>query len=101
MQSNKTKIRLALRHVCSQHLWMPVPKTLENAIVEVADKEIAIEDINASPYGLLFELAVNMAHIYHGYGRFASFYDDEITIQPIPHPEAFEDGDISTYRKIS
>ena len=94
------KIRAALRKACSQHLWMAVPRDLEDAIVGAAASGIADEDIDASPYGLLFELAVAMAHDYHGYGTFATAYDDVVVVLPIAHPEAFDDGDPGTYRMI-
>ena len=55
---NRRKIRSALRKACSQHLWMAVPRELEDAIVDEAANHIADEDIDASPYGPLFELAV-------------------------------------------
>lgn len=98
--SNRRKIRGALRKACSQHLWMAVPQELEDAIVDAAVNEIADEDINASPYGILFELAVAMAHDYHGYGTFATVYDDVVVVLPIAHPEAFDDGEPGTYRPI-
>ena len=63
---NRRKIRAALRKACSQHLWMAVPRELEDEIVNEAARYIADEDIDASPYGALFELAVFMAHDYHG-----------------------------------
>ena len=79
---------------------MPVPPELEDAIVDVALAEIPMEDIDASPYGVLFELAVRMAHEYHGYGTFTTVYDDEMTVLPIAHPEAFDDGEPGTYRAL-
>lgn len=97
---NRRKIRAALRKACSQHLWMAVPRELEDAIVDAAANGIADEDIDASPYGSLFELAVFMAHDYHGYGTFATVYDDVVVVLPIAHPEAFDDGELGTYRKI-
>ncbi|MGI5940390.1 MAG: hypothetical protein ACOX8V_06895 [Thermoleophilia bacterium] len=97
---SRRKIRAALRKVCSQHLWMAVPKDLEDEIVDEATGHIADEDIDASPYGPLFELAVFITHDYHGYGRFATVYDDEATVLPIAHPEAFDDGELGTYRVI-
>ena len=100
MRNARTRIRLALRKACSQHLWMPVPPDLEDAIVDAAVEQIADGDVDASPYGLLFELAVFMAHDYHGYGTFATVYDDEVTVLPIAHPEAFDDGELGTYRRI-
>ena len=39
-----------------------------------------------------------MAHGYHGYGSFATVYDDEVAVLPIAHPEAFDDGEPGTYR---
>ena len=97
---SRRNIRSALRKACSQHLWMAVPQELEDAIVSAAEREIAEGDIDASPYGLLFELALAMAHEYHGYGTFATVYDDEVTVLPIAHPEAFDDGELGTYRRI-
>ena len=97
---NRRKIRSALRKACSQHLWMAVPRELEDAIVDAAAAEISEEDVDASPYGPLFELAVFMAHDYHGYGTFATAYDDVVVVLPIAHPEAFDDGEPGTYRVI-
>ena len=97
---NRRKIRAALRKACSQHLWMAVPRELEDAIVDAAAAGIADEDIDASPYGPLFELAVFMAHDYHGYGTFATVYDDVVVVLPIAHPEVFDDGELGTYRMI-
>lgn len=97
---NRRKIRAALRKACSQHLWMAVPRELEDAIVDAAAGCIADEDVDASPYGPLFELAVFMAHGYHGYGTFATVYDDVVVVLPIAHPEAFDDGESGTYRAI-
>jgi len=97
---NRRKIRSALRKACSQHLWMAVPRELEDAIVDEAANHIADEDIDASPYGPLFELAVIMSHDYHGYGSFAAVYDDVTVVLPIAHPEAFDDGEPGTYRAI-
>ena len=97
---SRRKIRAALRQVYSQHLWMSVPKDLEDEIVDEAASRISYEDIDASPYGPLFELAVFMAHEYHGYGTFATVYDDEVAVLPIAHPEAFDDGEPGTYRMI-
>ena len=100
MRNARARIRPALRKVCSQHLWMPVPPDLEDAIVYAAAEQIPMEDIDASPYGMLFYLAVTMAHDYHGYGTFATVYDDEVTVLPIAHPEAFDDGELGTYRMV-
>ena len=97
---NRRKIRAALRKACSRHLWMAVPQELEDAIVDEAAGHIADEDVDASPYGPLFELAVYMAHDYHGHGMFATVYDDVVAVLPIAHPEAFDDGEPGTYRKI-
>ena len=97
---NRRRIRAALRKACSQHLWMAVPRELEDEIVDAAASEIADGDIDASPYGLLFELAAAMAHDYHGYGTFATVYDDVVVVLPIAHPEAFDDGEPGTYRAI-
>ena len=97
---SRRKIRGALRKACSQHLWMAAPRELEDAIVDEAANRIADEDIDASPYGPLFELAVIMSHDYHGYGSFATVYDDVIVVLPIAHPEAFDDGEPGTYRAI-
>ena len=97
---NRRKIRSALREACSQHLWMAVPRELEDTIVDEAANHIADEDIDASPYGPLFELAVIMSHDYHGYGSFATVYDDVIAVLPIAYPEAFDDGEPGTYRAI-
>ena len=41
-----------------------------------------------------------MAHDYHGYGTFATVYDDVVVVLPIAHPEAFDDGEPGTYRVI-
>lgn len=101
MQTDKELIRTSLRKVCSQHLWMPVPQELEDKIVDAAANQLAPEDIDASPYGVLFELAVEFAHEYHGYGVFASVYDDEISVLPVAHPEIFDDGKLGTYRMIN
>lgn len=79
---------------------MAVPRELDNAIVDAAARGIADEDIDASPYGLLFELAVAMAHDHHGHGTFATAYDDVVVVLPIAHPEAFDDGEPGTYRMI-
>ena len=97
---NRRKIRSALRKACSQHLWMAVPRELEDAIVDEAAAHIADDDIDASPYGPLFELAVLMSHDFHGYGSFATVYDDVVVVLPIAHPEAFDDGEPGTYRAI-
>lgn len=97
---NRRKIRAALRKACSQRLWMAVPRELEDAMVDAAAGSIADEGIDASPYGPLFELAVFMAHDYHGYGTFATVYDDAVVILPIAHPEAFDDGEPGTYLMI-
>ena len=94
---SRRKIRAALRKACSQHLWMAVPRDLEDAIVDAAAGSIADEDVDASPYGPPFGLAVLMAHDYHGYGTFATVYDDVAAILPIAHPEAFDDGEPGTY----
>ena len=96
MRDARTRIRHALRKVCSQHLWMPVPPDLEDAIADAAAGQIAGEDVDASPYGPLFELAGMMAHDYHGYGRFATVYDDEVAVLPIAHHETFDDGEPGT-----
>ena len=97
---SKKKIRRALRKVCSKHLWMAVPQELEDEIVDSALRQLPEKEINPSPYGELFELAVSMAHDYHGYGTFATIYDDEITVIACSHPEAFDDGKLGTYRLI-
>ena len=97
---NNQKIRSVLRKACPQHLWMAVPRELENAVVDAAAIGISDEDIDASPYGPLLELAVFMAHDYHGYGTFATAYDDVVVVLPIAHPEAFGDGEPGTYRVI-
>ena len=68
-----------------QHLFTPMPE---------------LDDIDASPYGPLFELAVLMSHDLHGYGSFATVYDDVVVVLPIAHPEAFDDGEPGTYRVI-
>ena len=83
MPSDRRRVRRALRTVCSQHLWMPVPQELEDLIVDAATAQIAPVDIDFSPYGALFELAARMAHEYVGYGTFATIYDDEVTVLPI------------------
>jgi hypothetical protein len=98
--SSRRKIRAVLREACAQHLWMAVPRELEDEIVNAAASEIADEDVDSSPYGPLFELAVSMAHDYHGYGTFATAYDDVVVVLPIAHPEAFDDGEPGTYRVI-
>ena len=41
-----------------------------------------------------------MAHEYVGYGTFATIYDDEVTVLPITHPEAFGNGEWGTYREL-
>ena len=97
---SRRKIRSALRRACSRHLWMAVPRELEDAIADAAANGIADEDVDASPCGPLFELAVLMAHDYHGYGMFATIYDDVVVVLPIAHPDAFDDGEPGTYRKI-
>ena len=97
---SRSNIRSALRKVCSQHLWMAVPQGLEDAIVSAAEREIPEEDIDASPYGLLFEFALAMTHEYHGYGTFATVYDDVVAVLPIAHPDAFDDGEWGTYREL-
>ena len=63
---------------------MAVPRDLEDAIVDAAAAEISDEDVDTSPYGPLFELAVFMAHDYHGYGTFATAYDDVVVVLPRP-----------------
>jgi hypothetical protein len=78
---------------------MAVPRELENAIVDAAAAEISEEDVDASPYGPLFELAVFMAHDYHGYGTFATVYDDVVVVLPIAHHEAFDDGEPETHNR--
>ena len=69
-------------------------------MVDAAAAEIPEGDVDASPYGPLFELAVLMAHGYHGHGTFATVYDDVVVVLPIAHPEAFDDGEPGTYRVI-
>ncbi|ACV22274.1 Uncharacterised protein [Slackia heliotrinireducens] len=59
---------------------------------------IADEEIDASPYGSLFELTVIMSHDYHGYGSFATAYDDVTVVLHIAYPEALNDGEPGTYR---
>lgn len=100
MPASRRTVRAALRKACSQHLWMPIPPELESAIVDAAVNGIGMEDVDASPYGMLFELAVEMAHDHLGYGTFATVYDDEVTVLPIAHPEAFDDGCPGTYREV-
>lgn len=100
MRSARTRIRLAPRKACSQHLWMPAPSDLEDAIVGAAAEQTAYEDVGASPYGILLFLAVTMAHDCHGYGTFATVYDDGVTVLPVAHPEAFDDGELGTCRVI-
>ena len=34
-----------------------------------------------------------------GAGTFATAYDDEVTVLPVAHPEAFDDGQRGTYRE--
>lgn len=97
---NRRKTRSALRRACSRHLWTAVPRELEDAVVDEAANHIADEDVDASPYGPLFELAVGMARDRHGHGSFATVYDDAIVVLPIAHPEAFDDGEPGTYRAI-
>lgn len=79
---------------------MPVPQELEDLIVDAAAEQSAPEDVDASPYGILFELAVRMVHECVGYGTFATIYNDEVTVLPITHPEAFGNGEWSTYREL-
>jgi hypothetical protein len=100
MPDDRRRVRRALRKVCSQHLWMPVPPVLEDLIVDAATAQIAPEDIDSSPYGTLFELAVRMAHEHVGYGTFATIYDDEVSVLPLSHPDAFDDGEWGTYREL-
>lgn len=100
MPSDRRRVRQALRKVCSQHLWMPVPQELEDLILDAASERIPPEDVDSSPYGELFELAVRMVHEHVGYGTFATVYDDEVTVLPIGHPEAFDDGEWGTYRGL-
>ena len=89
-----------MRTVCSQHLWMPVPQELEDLIIDVATEQIAPEDVDSSPYGMLFELAVSIVHERIGYGTFATTCDDEVPVLPNAHPEAFDDGCLGTYREV-
>ena len=100
MPASRRRIRAALRKVCSQHLWMAVPEDLEDQIVIRASAELSDQDIDASPYGELFELIVDMAHAYHGYGTFVVVYDDEVTVVPTTHSEVFHDGQPDTYRPL-
>ena len=100
MPSDRRRVRRALRTVCSQHLWMPAPQELEDLIVDVATEQIAPEDVDSSPYGMLFELAVSIVHEHIGYGTFATIYDDEVSVLPNAHPEAFDDGCLGTYREV-
>ena len=100
MPCDRGRVRRALRKACSQHVWMPVPQELEDLIVDAAAEQIAAEDVDSSPHGELFELAVSMAHEHVGYGTFATVYDDEVTVLPIAHPEAFDDGERGTYREL-
>lgn len=100
MPISRDRVRRTLRKVCSQHLWMPVPPELEGEIVDAALRLISPDDIDASPYGLLFELAVDMAHEYLGYGAFATVYDDEVIVLPIAHTDAFSDGEPGSYRRV-
>lgn len=97
---NKDRVRSCLRKACSQHLWRPVPPDLEDEIVEVACSTLDTEDVDASPYGCLFEIAVEIARTSQGHGAFATVYDDEVTVCDIAHPEAFDDGLPGTYRAI-
>ena len=100
MPHDRRRIRAALRRACSQHLWMPVPPDLEDSIVDAACDQLEPEDVDASPYGPLFEIAVDMAHERFGYGTFATIYDDAVAILPIAHPELFDDGGSGTYREL-
>ena len=58
-------VRNRLRTVCSRHLWMAVPKELEDYVVREAVASIPSEDLDASYHGPLFELAVRCAVWYH------------------------------------
>ena len=100
MPSDRGRVGRALRTVCSWHLWMPVPQELEDLIVDVATEQIAPEDVDSSPCGMLFELAVSIVHEHIGYGTFATVYDDEVSVLPNAHPEAFDDGCLGTYREV-
>lgn len=79
---------------------MPVPQELEGLIVDVATEQVAPEDVDSSPYGMLFEPAVGIVHEHIGYGTFATICDDEVSVLPNAHPEAFDDGCLGTYREV-
>ena len=66
------RVRRALSNACPRHLWMPVPQELEDLMADVATGRIAPEDVDSSPYGMLFELAVSIARERIGYGTFAT-----------------------------
>ena len=93
-------VRACLRKACSQHLWRPVPPDLEDEVVDVACSHLDAADVDASPYGALFEIAVEMAKSRQGYGAFATIYDEEVLVRDEAHPEAFDDGLPGTYRAI-
>lgn len=100
VRPSRRRVRDCLRKACSQHLWRPVPPDLEDEIVDAACSWLDADDIDASPYGPLFELAAGMAVERQGRGRFATIYDEEVTLIDRPHPEAFRDGMPGTYRRV-
>ena len=64
-KATRRAVREALRKACSRHLWMAVPKELEDYIVGEAVEAVRAEDVDASYHGALFELAVRCAVWYH------------------------------------
>ena len=73
---------------------------LENTIANEAINRIVDGGIDASPYEPLFLPATLMAHDHRGCGAFVTAYDDVVTLPPIGHPEAFDDGKPEECRKI-
>ena len=61
----RRSVRDKLRTACSRHLWMAVPRELEDYVVGEAAATIPAEDVDASYHGALFGLAVRCAVWYH------------------------------------
>lgn len=55
--------------------------------MDAAEREILEEGIDASLYGLLLGLALDMVHEYRGYGTFATVCSDVAAVLPTAHPE--------------
>lgn len=76
------RIRKCLHILGSRYLWMAIPKMLEDEIVKTAIETFNDEDIDCDYHGCLFELAVEMAADFHGFGVFATVYDELVIRAP-------------------